>query len=89
MKKNDLTAFKTGHKKQLLQVVAKKDEPKQTKRVETRRKPGPPRKLESEKANYKVMMSFTSSEEKFIKEQAGAVRVATFLKLKLQDAGVI
>ena len=88
MKKNDLTAFKTGHKKQLLQVVTKKDEPK-TKRVERRRKPGPPRKLESEKANYKVMMSFTSSEEKFIKEQAGAVRVATFLKLKLQDAGVI
>ena len=29
MKKNDLTAFKTGHKKQLLQVVAKKDEPKE------------------------------------------------------------
>ena len=35
MKKNDLTAFKTGHKKQLLQVVDKKDEPK-TKRVERR-----------------------------------------------------
>ena len=86
MKKNDLSAFQSSNLNQLEEKA--EVTPKTTTRTK-KKKAGAPTKPANEKASKKVLMSFTPKEYEQIQKKAGAVRVATFLKIKLQEGGII
>lgn len=72
-KNNDITSFKSGGDKAILQEKGRG---------------GRPAKPVAEKRNYKVVLSLTPAEGKTLREKAGLVKDATYLYAALKEAGV-
>jgi len=75
MKRSDLSAYKSESKK-VLQGAGSTGHA------------GRPKKSVAEKRDKKVLLSFTTTEEKQIKEKAGMVPVATYLTAILKESGI-
>ena len=58
-------------------------------RVLVRKKPGPKPKGILEKEKFKVLLSFKESDFQKLKDQAGRIPLATFIKDHLRDTDII